>query len=233
MVDEVHERSTNTDLILGLMKKILKRRPLLRLIVTSATLDVERMRKYFDLKSSEPGDKPTSTICMISGQKSFPVDVHYLKQAVPDYVKSTIDVAIKIHESDSSGDILAFLTGTEEVDQVVSVLMDYSRTLKDRPEIRRKMFVLPFTASLSSRDQFKVFETFPSSTRKVIVATNVAETSVTIPGIVHVIDCGFVKMRFYDPMTRFDSLVVVPISQSSAEQRAGREGRTRPGNVYR
>lgn len=223
MVDEVHERSVNTDILLALLKRILERRNDLKLILSSATIDPTSLAKFFS----------TNAILKVQG-KSYPIQIYHMSQPVADYVKASIDTVIRIHEEELPGDILVFLTGSDEVSEVVSSLMDYvHEEKKNQTDRRQKLFVLPLHSSLPSRDIFKVFDTLPRSLRKVVVATNVAEASVTIPNITYVVDCGFVKMKFYSPITCSDSLVVVPISKSSAVQRAGRAGRTRAGKVYR
>lgn len=225
MVDEIHERTLYTDVLLGLLKKIIKRRRELRLIISSATLEVTAMEDYF----TESGTKVANL--QVEG-RTYPVDIYFSDEPVADYLKASVETAIKIHEKMTSGDILIFLTGQEEVERAVEILVDYSRAIKDKPD-SKKMFVLPMYSSLPAADQLRVFESFPRSVRKVVVATNLAEASVTIHGIAYVVDSGFVKLRFYNPKTCTDSLVILPISQASAVQRAGRAGRTRPGKAYR
>uniref|UniRef100_A0A8C9QFK8 Probable ATP-dependent RNA helicase DHX35 n=1 Tax=Spermophilus dauricus TaxID=99837 RepID=A0A8C9QFK8_SPEDA len=227
MLDEAHERTLYTDIAIGLLKKIQKKRGDLRLIVASATLDAE-------VKASSSLLDPTRDTCVILTVegRTFPVDIFYLQSPVPDYIKSTVETVVKIHQTEGDGDILAFLTGQEEVETVVSMLIEQARALA-RTGMKKHLRVLPMYAGLPSFEQMKVFERVSRSVRKVIVATNVAETSITIGGIVYVIDCGFVKLRAYNPRTAIECLVVVPVSQASANQRAGRGGRNRSGKCYR
>uniref|UniRef100_A0A2K5LZC7 Probable ATP-dependent RNA helicase DHX35 n=1 Tax=Cercocebus atys TaxID=9531 RepID=A0A2K5LZC7_CERAT len=231
MLDEAHERTLYTDIAIGLLKKIQKKRGDLRLIVASATLDADKFRDFFNQNETSDPARDTSVILTVEG-RTFPVDVFYLQSPVPDYIKSTVETVVKIHQTEGDGDILAFLTGQEEVETVVSMLIEQARALA-RTGMKRHLRVLPMYAGLPSFEQMKVFERVSRSVRKVIVATNVAETSITISGIVYVIDCGFVKLRAYNPRTAIECLVVVPVSQASANQRAGRGGRSRSGKCYR
>ncbi|OXA52772.1 putative ATP-dependent RNA helicase DHX35 [Folsomia candida] len=233
MLDEVHERTVNSDILMGLLRKILKARKDLKLIVSSATVDAEELKLFFELKSKKSKDrktKETSVILSVSG-RTYPIEICFSIDPVPDYVKESVNTVVKIHEREDRGDILVFLTGQDEVDTAVSLLMQHSTTMKERGGL--EMTVLPMYGSLPARDQLKVFQYPPKGHRKVVVCTNIAETSITISGIVYVVDCGFVKMRWFNPESFTDSLVVVPTSKASAEQRAGRAGRTKPGKVYR
>ncbi|ELT92990.1 hypothetical protein CAPTEDRAFT_98868 [Capitella teleta] len=229
MLDEAHERTLYTDIVLGLLKKVQRKREDLRIIVASATLDAEKFRKYFETNTSSDPEEDTAAILTVEG-RMFPVDVFYIKAPVPSYLKATVETVMKIHHTERYGDILAFLTGQDEVEQVVSLLIEHARQL---PKDALKMFVLPMYGSLPGREQMKVFERVGKGTRKIVIATNIAEASITIPGIVYVIDCGFVKINAYNPKGGFESLVVVPVSQASAQQRAGRAGRIRSGKAYR
>ncbi|XP_045050660.2 probable ATP-dependent RNA helicase DHX35 [Desmodus rotundus] len=231
MLDEAHERTLYTDIAIGLLKKIQKKRGDLRLIVASATLDAEKFRDFFNQNETSDPARDTCVILTVEG-RTFPVDIFYLQSPVPDYIKSTVETVMKIHQTEGDGDILAFLTGQEEVETVVSSLIEQARAL-GRTGMKRHLRVLPMYAGLPSFEQMKVFERVSHSVRKVIVATNVAETSITVSGIVYVIDCGFVKLRAYNPRTAIECLVVVPVSQASANQRAGRAGRNRSGKCYR
>ncbi|XP_065560397.1 probable ATP-dependent RNA helicase DHX35 isoform X1 [Artemia franciscana] len=230
MVDEVHERTLLTDLVLGLLKKIMKQRRDLKLVISSATVDADHLCNYFDLSQEADSEaKPTASVISISGIL-HPVEIHYLKDPLPDYIKAAVETVVEIHKKEPPGDILVFLTGQEEVKIAVELLTDWADSLK---RSYGEMMPLPMFASLGNRDQLRVFQRAPHGVRKVIVSTNVAETSVTIPNITYVVDSGFMKLRCYDPETRMDTLGVVPVSKASATQRAGRAGRTRRGKVFR
>ncbi|KAK9469952.1 P-loop containing nucleoside triphosphate hydrolase protein [Lipomyces arxii] len=220
MIDEAHERTISTDILLCILKKVVKRRKDLRVIISSATLQAEEFAQYF-------GDK--SRIISIEG-KMFPVDTLYLSEPTENYIDRTIKTVLDIHSQEPEGDILVFMTGRDEITQVCNSVRDFSTT--GAPTLLQ-LLVLPLYAGLSQDLQMRVFDPAPEHTRKVIVSTNVAEASVTIDGIVYVVDCGHVKLRIYDPDTRIDSLVVTPISKAAAVQRAGRAGRTKPGKCFR
>lgn len=229
MLDEVHERTLYTDIVLGLMKKILRRRKDLRLIICSATVDADHLYNFFNYNTTK--DKSKDTACVLSVQgRSHPVDIYYLEETTADYVKCSVETVMKIHHKEGPGDVLVFLTGVEEVDNCVSLLKEHAASLKKN---EGSIMVLPMYGALTNSDQLRVFQSSPLGVRKVVVATNIAETSITISGIVYVVDCGFVKLRWYNSNSHTDALVVVATSQASATQRAGRAGRIRSGKVYR
>ncbi|CAG0921664.1 unnamed protein product [Notodromas monacha] len=235
MIDEVHERTLFTDILMGLMRKVSRKRPDLRLIISSATMDAEDLRKYFDLsKPSEP--KQTAAILSVEG-RTYPVRAYYLEEPAADYVKASVDTVLTIHRKlNTPGDILVFLTGVDEVDHAARLLdEEVERNVREngRRSGEMELSIVKMYGSLPAKDQMKAFFRPPPNTRKVVLATNIAETSVTIPGIVHVVDCGFVKVRCFSADTQTDSLGIVSIPKSSAIQRAGRAGRMKPGNVYR
>lgn len=226
MVDEAHERSLSSDILLGLLKKIVKRRPELRIIVSSATIEAERFVKFF---SSEEADNQVCKIVSIEG-RSYPVDIQYLDQSTEDYVAKAVETVVSIHQEEAPGDILVFLTGREEIDTMMQQLSEYAAKILPNEQALQP---LPMYAGLSTSDQLYVFSPAAENTRKVILSTNIAEASVTIPEVIYVVDNGFVKLRAYDPSTNIETLTPVPISQASATQRAGRAGRTKPGKCYR
>lgn len=270
VVDEAHERTIDTDIVLGLLKRLLTRRPAFRLVVMSATLDVHKIRSYF----------PAAPLLHVSG-RMFDVELFYAPQPVRDYVEATVACAKQLHEREPAGDILCFLTGEAEIERAVAALAnalqsgcadDSVKGDKDIPSstdtaaVRsektctamtdcsggdvesspsvtcaspgplcrpRHAVVLPLYGSLSLKDQQKVFDAAPVDTRKIVLATNIAETSVTIDGVVYVVDCGYQKQSLYNSEARVDFLLPSVISKASAEQRKGRAGRTRPGKCFR
>ncbi len=219
MLDEAHERTIHTDVLFGIMKQVAQRRDDFRLIVTSATLDAEKFSNYF-------GD---CKIFRIPG-RTFPVEILYTKEPESDYLDASLTTVMQIHLVEPAGDILLFLTGQEEIDTACAILQERMRKLGDEaPEL----IVLPVYSALPAEMQTKIFEPAPAGARKCIIATNIAEASLTIDGVYYVVDPGFSKIKVFNPKLGMDSLVVAPISQASARQRAGRAGRTGPGKCYR
>ncbi|GMI34637.1 hypothetical protein TrCOL_g13015 [Triparma columacea] len=219
MLDEAHERTIHTDVLFGLLKDLLRRRPDLKLIVTSATLDAEKFSKYFF-------DCPIFTI----PGRTYPVTVLYTKEPESDYLDAALITVMQIHLSEPAGDILVFLTGQEEIDTCCETLYTRMEALGD---LAPELIILPVYSALPSEMQSRIFEPAPPGARKCVVATNIAEASLTIDGIYYVVDPGFCKQKAFNPKLGMDSLVVTPISQASARQRAGRAGRTGPGKCYR
>eukprot|EP01059_Diplonema_ambulator_P021087 TRINITY_DN3509_c1_g1_i1.p1 TRINITY_DN3509_c1_g1~~TRINITY_DN3509_c1_g1_i1.p1 ORF type:complete len:1010 (+),score=356.42 TRINITY_DN3509_c1_g1_i1:81-3110(+) len=219
MLDEAHERTVNTDVLFGLMKKLTQRRKDLHLIVTSATLDAEKFSTYF-------GSCPILTI----PGRTFPVECLYANEDEPDYLDAALICAMQIHVEEPPGDILLFLTGQEEIDTAGELLHEYVKKLGPKvPEL----LILPSYAQLPSEMLSRIFEPAPPGGRKIVITTNIAEASITIDGVYYVIDPGLAKQKRYNPKLKMDSLDVAPISQASAKQRAGRAGRTGPGKCYR
>ena len=229
MLDEAHERSINTDLLAALLKKILKKRKDLRVIMSSATIDAHKMKDYFNVKE-RGNNNDNAAILQIEG-RCYPVDIMYSKHPVDDYVKATVDTVLMIHKTNAPGDILAFLTGQDEVEECCRLLTEKLKTFSSKTKYRIQS--VPMYSNLPAREQLKVFQRAPSGTRKVIFSTNIAETSITIDNIIHIIDCGFVKTTVYDPDFNTETLTVLPISQASANQRCGRAGRVTSGKCYR
>lgn len=228
MVDEAHERSLSSDVLLGLLKKIKKRRPELRIVVSSATLEAEKMADFFrDPDATD--DQQQVRIVSIEG-RTFPVDILYLDKPTDDYVEKAVQTAFNIHQQEAHGDILVFLTGREEIETAIEKLSELASTL---PAQAQALQPLPLYAGLTTEEQMYVFSEAAENTRKVILSTNIAEASVTINGIVYVIDCGFVKLRAFNPNTNIETLSPFPTSKASATQRAGRAGRTQPGKCFR
>uniref|UniRef100_A0A6A7FRF4 RNA helicase n=1 Tax=Hirondellea gigas TaxID=1518452 RepID=A0A6A7FRF4_9CRUS len=219
LLDEAHERTIHTDVLFGLLKACVKRRKGMKLIVTSATLKAEKFSDYFH----------HCPIFTIPG-RLFPVQVMYAKTPEPDYLDAALITVMQIHLAEPPGDILLFLTGKEEIDTACEILFDRMKSLgRGAPPLA----VLPVYSALPSEMQTRIFEPAPDGHRKCVVATNIAEASLTIDGIYYVVDPGFVKQKLYNAKLGMDSLVVTPISQNSANQRAGRAGRTGPGKCFR
>lgn len=223
MVDEAHERSQNIDFTLGLLKDLLKRRSDLRVVVASATIDTQKFSQYF-------GSAP---IIEASG-RVYPVETIYERESIPLYdnrYRFTMDfmataVAEKVTEicrTTTSGDVLVFMSGKDDISMVI-----------EKVEARRlqNLVLLPAYGGLSADEQAKIFQAFPGK-RKVVVATNIAETSITIDNIAYVVDSGIVKQNHFHPETGIQSLDFVCHSRAGCDQRKGRAGRTRPGKCFR
>lgn len=215
ILDEAHERTMHTDVLFGLLKKTVKIRPDLKLIVTSATLDAEKFSSYFF----------NCPIMTIPG-RTFPVEILFAKEPESDYMDAALVTVMQIHLTEPTGDILLFLTGQEEIDSAAEILEQRMKALG--PSVP-ELIVLPVYSALPSEMQSRIFEPAPPGSRKVVIATNIAETSITIDGIYYVVDPGFVKQNSYDPKLGMDALLVIPISQAQSRQRSGRAGRTGPG----
>ncbi len=224
IIDEAHERSLNIDFLLGYLRQILPRRPDLKIIVTSATIDAQRFADHF---ASRQGPAP---VIMVSG-RMFPVEQRYrpfeesreydLNNAIADGVD---ELWRDVH---NSGDILVFLPGEREIREAA----DHLRKHLSHQPVFRNAEVLPLFARLSQAEQDRIFDGHTG--RRIVLATNVAETSLTVPGIRYVIDAGTARMKRYSFRSKVEQLLVEPISQSSANQRAGRCGRVANGICIR
>jgi HrpA-like RNA helicase len=232
ILDEAHERSLETDVLFGLLKRSNHLREDLRVIIMSATLNVDKFSRFFD-------DCP---IFNIPG-RTFDVDVLHQREGSfsslrQSYLQKTIDTVMHIHCTEPGGDILAFLTGQQEIETACRELAALDRDLHYKEDVKyadhvRGLVIYPIYASLDTLEQRAAFDLPSTGFRKVVFATNIAATSVTIDGIRYVVDCGFVKQKMFDAQIGMDALLVVPISKSAADQRAGRAGRTSHGKAFR
>ncbi|MGY4765956.1 ATP-dependent RNA helicase HrpA [Kribbella sp. CWNU-51] len=229
IIDEAHERSLNIDFILGYLKRLLPRRPDLKVIITSATIDPERFAEHFADSQGTP-----APIVEVSG-RTYPVEVRYRPINDPDD-PSTIDRdqtqaildAVDELSVEASGDVLVFLSGEREIRDTADALNDKFAHQRGRPGA---VEVLPLYARLSNAEQHRVFQSH--SNRRIVLATNVAETSLTVPGIKYVIDPGTARISRYSHRTKVQHLPIEPVSQASANQRKGRSGRTSDGICIR
>ena len=221
IIDEAHERSINIDFLLGYLKRLLSRRADLKVIVTSATIDAERFAEHFADENGRP-----APIFNISG-RTYPVEIRWrplddVDEADDRTMLEAIENAVSELEMAGRGDILVFLPGEREIRETE----DYLRKTRVG-----KVEILPLFARLSASDQEKVFK--PSGLRRIVLATNVAETSITVPGIRYVVDTGLARVKRYSYRSKVDQLLIEPVSQAAANQRAGRCGRVAEGICIR
>ncbi|MBA0717867.1 hypothetical protein Golax_005645 [Gossypium laxum] len=226
ILDEAHERTLATDVLFGLLKEVLKNRPDLKLVVMSATLEAEKFQGYFN----------GAPLMKVPG-RLHPVEIFYTQEPERDYLEAAIRTVVQIHMCEPPGDILVFLTGEEEIEDACRKITKEVGNMGDQVG---PVKVVPLYSTLPPAMQQKIFEPAPPPVkeggppgRKIVVSTNIAETSLTIDGIVYVIDPGFSKQKVYNPRVRVESLLVSPISKASAHQRSGRAGRTQPGKCFR
>ncbi|XP_014219992.1 putative pre-mRNA-splicing factor ATP-dependent RNA helicase DHX16 [Copidosoma floridanum] len=219
IIDEAHERTLHTDILFGLIKDIARFRSDLKLIISSATLDASKFAEFFD----------EAPIFLVPGRR-YTVDIFYTKAPEADYIDAAVVTVLQIHTTQPPGDVLVFLTGQEEIETCHEMLQDRAKRLGSKVS---ELIIVPVYANLPSEMQAKIFLPTPPGARKVVLATNIAETSLTIDNIIYVIDPGFAKQNNFNSRTGMESLMVVPISKASANQRAGRAGRVAPGKCFR
>ncbi len=223
IIDEAHERSLNIDFLLGYLRQLLPRRPDLKVIVTSATIDADRFARYFESK------KGPAPVLMVSG-RTFPVEVRYRpfeESREYDLNNAIADGVDELWRGPQGGDILVFLPGEREIREAADHLRKH---LSHQPALRNAE-VLPLFARLSQAEQDRIFQ--PHGQRRIVLSTNVAETSLTVPGIRFVIDAGTARIKRYSFRQKVEQLLVEPISQAAANQRAGRCGRVADGICIR
>ncbi|KAL6546541.1 ATP-dependent RNA helicase [Orobanche minor] len=289
MVDEAHERSLSTDILLGLLKKIQRRRPELRLIISSATIEAKSMASFFNTRRWEPespwrqgrdehGPRKEPAILSVEG-RGFNVEIFYVEEPVSDYIRAAVSTVVSVHDEEPMGDILVFLTGQDDIDAAIQLLTEDSDSRKkgtwvhqSAPQCSPRM---PLQTLITTSPKapnpilfhqiltvfgvrpgfFTSIHTWIDSLASVFRVASCRSGSCVFPntsweekgsdinkycrdiidtgGVVYVVDCGFSKQRFYNPVTDIENLIVAPISKASARQRAGRSGRVRPGKCYR
>ncbi|KAJ7789878.1 P-loop containing nucleoside triphosphate hydrolase protein [Mycena olivaceomarginata] len=235
ILDEANERSLATDILMGLLKALAKKRADLKIIVMSATLDTLKFQKYFSISSNE-----AAPLFKVHG-RTFPVEIIYTQEPEPDYVEAAIQTVIMIHLAFAPGDVLLFLSGEEEIEDACrKIKLEADDLIAQNPDTVGPLTCIPLYSSLPPREQQHIFDPAPPPRtkggplgRKIVVSTNVAETSLTVDGIVYVVDPGFSKQKVYNPRLRVESQLISPISKAPAQQRAGRAGRTGPGKCFR
>ena len=245
IIDEAHERSLNIDFLLGYLKQLLPRRPDLKLIITSATIDPERFARHFaEVSTGSTAESPRpAPIIEVSG-RTYPVEIRYRplvvstgstgeeidaegEKLVRDQTEAIID-AVRELSGEGPGDVLVFLPGEREIRDTADALADLAGV-----ERGRTLEIVPLYSRLSASEQHRVFSSHPATVRRVVLATNVAETSLTVPGIRYVVDTGLARISRYSLKTKVQRLPIEAISQASAQQRSGRCGRVEAGVAIR
>ena len=219
IIDEAHERTLHTDILFGLVKDLVHARDDFKVVISSATIDAQKFSNFFD----------NAPIYNVPGRR-FPVSINYTKAPEANYMEATVLTALQIHLTEGPGDILVFLPGQQEIEEAMDLITTRTRGMGSK---MAELLVLPIYSALPADMQAKIFEPTPIGARKLVLATNIAETSLTIDNIVYVIDPGFCKQNSFNPKTGMESLQVVAISKASADQRAGRAGRVKPGKCFR
>ncbi|KAI4906392.1 hypothetical protein J4E90_010611 [Alternaria incomplexa] len=219
ILDEAHERTISTDVLMVLTREIARCRPDFRLVIASATLNAQFFSEYFD----------NSNVLHVPG-RTFPVQKLYTSSPEANYLSAALTTFWQIHASQPKGDVLIFLTGEDEIIQAAESIESTAKKLGNR---MAPVVVAPIFSSMETDSQQRIFSPTPQGSRKVVISTNIAETSLTIDGIVYVIDSGMVKQKRYDARLGTETLSVVPTSQSSCNQRSGRAGRVSPGICFR
>ncbi|MBO0846663.1 MAG: ATP-dependent RNA helicase HrpA [Nocardioides sp.] len=238
IIDEAHERSLNIDFLLGYLKRLLPRRPDLKVVITSATIDPERFAAHFADRRGRP-----APIIEVSG-RTYPVEIRYRPlvelpeedeegdAVVRDQTEAIVD-AVRELSREGVGDVLVFLPGEREIRDTADALSDLDRRDPRVSGPGRTLEVVPLFSRLSAAEQHRVFSSHPQTTRRVVLATNVAETSLTVPGIRYVVDTGVARISRYSMRTKVQRLPIEAISQASAQQRSGRCGRLEDGVAIR
>ncbi|TKR77701.1 hypothetical protein L596_018623 [Steinernema carpocapsae] len=226
LLDEAHERTLATDILMGLIKEIVKQRDDIKIVIMSATLDAGKFQNYFE-------NCPLMTV----PGRTFPVEIFYTPEPERDYLDAAIRTVTQIHMCEEvEGDLLLFLTGQEEIEEACKRI---KREIDNMGDQVGELKCIPLYSSLPPNMQQRIFDSAPPNkpngqiSRKCVVSTNIAETSLTIDGVVYVIDPGFSKQKVFNPRIRVESLLVCSISKASAMQRSGRAGRTKPGKCFR
>ncbi|RKP20147.1 P-loop containing nucleoside triphosphate hydrolase protein [Rozella allomycis CSF55] len=221
VLDEAHERTVRGDVLFGLVKNIQeKRKDDFKIVIMSATINAEKFSKYFD----------DAKILYVAG-RMYPVEINYTEEPTPNYLNAALVTILQIHEEMPPGDVLVFLTGQEDIVSAQTILENHAKHAEERG--LGKLFVCPIYSSMPTSAQNLVFKKTPEGSRKIVLATNIAETSITIPGIRYVVDSGLAKIRGFHPKLGIESLLTQQISRASARQRSGRAGRMREGICFR